>query len=364
MKRLTRSSDGFILPVTLWLIAAIGLVAALLSEWVSQAVMNAVMLQNRMESEIAFANVQNEIVFAFGRRPYSYVGLEVGTFESQSTFDSLSSIMTAEHTSDHTITLDGRHYVMDSNERYAIRLYDGRGLINLNTINLPEMERLLEVLNLSESDAGPYIDTLIDYRDEDEFERLSGAEKRDYERLGLPPPSDAKLLTPWEAQRVIGWSRLSELWKLQYDHPILTTCQVSGFNPNTAPLEALATYIDGISLEAAQGLHEHREKLPFRSIRNVGDAAGVILTGQPFAFSFRPSNCLIVELTDRETLERIRFSLSLLPTSKNQPWQIDYVFRIPKTDQHSMDGLDQVVRFPSPETVDRQPRDANGLTGL
>lgn len=358
------SSRGFILPMSLWLIAATGMIAALLSEWVSGAVSNAIAIQDRMEAQIAFANIRNEMIFAFGRRPYSFRGLEVGTLDPSESADSYDRIMNANYLSDQSIFVDGRPYVVESNDRYIVQVYDGRGLINLNTVGAPILGRLFEVLNVSQSMHETLVDTLMDYRDEDDFQRLSGAEESDYTRLGLLPPADAKLVTPWEAQRILGWGGVSELWNTQYERPIMSTCQITGFNPNTASREALTAYFPGVSLDVASAMLEHREKLPFRSIRNVGDSAGIILTSQPFVFSFMPSTCLIVDLTDQQSKERIRFSLSLLPVNETQPWQIDYVLKIPETYRGSLDRVDPSLYFPSPEEIARRTGDINRIAGL
>lgn len=357
-------SAGFILPVTLWLIAATGLVAAVLSEWVAQAVSNSIALQHKMESEIAFANIRNEIVFAVGRRPYTHRGLQVGVFETPEIGTSLNSFMNADFSSDHMIFMDGRPYVIESNSRYVVQIHDGRGLVDLNTINAADLRRLFEALSIAPDLSEPLLDTLMDYRDEDDLQRLSGAEARDYERLGLYAPANAQLMTPWEAQRILGWSRVPELWRAQYEQPVLTTCRVSGFNPNTAPPQALATYINDLSIDQARKLQEYREDLPFRNIRNIGDAAGVILTEQPFFFSFKPSTCLIIDLIDQESGEHVRFSLSLVPFSKSQPWQIDYVLRIPETHKRPLDRVDQSLRFPDPEEIARRSGGVDGSTGF
>lgn len=355
---------GFILPVVLWLIAAIGLVAAVLSEWVSQAVTNAIAVQERMESDIAFANIRNEIVFAVGRRPYSYRGLEVGTFEEESQGDSLEILMNSNYASDKMVVMDGRPHVVENNKSYAVQIYDGRGLINLNSVASPDLQRLFESQNIPRSESFSLIDGLIDYRDEDSLQRASGAEQQDYTRLGLPPPADAKLLTPWEARRIIGWARQSTLWDAQYKRPVFSTCQASGFNPNTAPPEALVTYVPGISLDNAEAMVEFREKLPFRNIRNVGEAAGIILIDQPFTFSFKPSTCLLIDLVNLEKNERIRFSISLIPFSRTQPWQIDYVLRVPKAYNSNLDQLDPSFTFPSPEEIARRSGNADSTTGF
>lgn len=357
-------SQGFILPVTLWLIAAVGLVAALLAEWVSEGVTNAIALQNKMEADIAFANIRNELLFAIGRRPYTFRGLQVGVFDTPEIGTSLNDYMNADFSSDHMIFMDGRPYIVDSDDRYIVQIYDGRGLVNLNTANRTHLQSLFETIGIDATLGETLADTLLDYRDEDDLERLAGAEKRDYERLGRYRPADAKLITPWEAQRIIGWDRIPQLWINQYREPILSTCKTTGFNPNTAPPLALRTYLDDMSPDNVQALLEYRETLAFRSIRNVGDAAGLIIVEQPFFFSFKPSTCLIVDLIDQQSDEHLRFSLSLVPFSKSQPWQIDYVLRIPETYKRPLDRVDQSLRFPNPEEIVRRAGRVDGIAGF
>lgn len=345
------TQKGFILPLALWVIAAAGLAAAVLSEWVSQAVNNAQILQDRVEVEIAFADIRNELVFALARRPYTYRGLQVGEFNTPIMGTTFDDVINVDLTSDRMIFLDGRPYITASNERFVVKIQDGRGLINLNTINDQYFEVLFNSLNVSEDSTDQLTDSFMDYRDPDDFTRLSGAEEQDYVRRGLYPPSNSQLITPWEAQRIIGWTRLKQLWDAQYETPVVTTCRSSGFNPNTAPANVLATYLRGVTPERAELVKSYRETLPFRNARELGDSAGVILANQPFFFSFIPGRCLLVDLIDLQTEERIRFSLTLLPRNPAQPWQIDYVLRIPKEYKRALSRLDPELRFPSPEEI-------------
>lgn len=342
---------GFILPVTLWVIAAIGLAAAILSEWVGGAVTNAIAIQEKINAEIAFSDIRSEIIFAVARRPYTSRGLQVGNFLSQPTGSTFQDVLNSNYESDKLIFFDGRPYVMASNPKYAVQIQDGRGLVNLNIVSAENTKKFLGALGINEESQSHLADTLQDYRDADDLTRLSGAEENDYRRLGLHLPANGQLMSPWEAQRIIGWSSSVNLWNSQFERPLMSTCRASGFNPNTAPREVLSSYLDGVSMERANMLVTHRENLPFRNARNVGDAAGVILLNQPFFFSFTPGRCIIVDLIDREINERIRFSLTLLPLQRDQPWQIDYVLRIPKAYRKALDQLDPEITFPSPEEI-------------
>lgn len=364
MVSLQFQSRGFILPLALWVIAATGLAAAILSEWVSQAVINAQVLQQKAEAELAFANIRNELIFVFARRPLTYRGLQVGEFTNPNIGTSLGDVMNANFDSDRMVYLDGRPYVISSDPRYAVKIQDGRGLVNLNIVNASYLNRFFDAVGTPEDDWGPLSATLLDYRDEDDLNRLAGAEQNDYLRRGLYPPSNFQLLTPWEAQRIIGWTQLDTLWSAQFEAPIITTCRSSGFNPNTAPPQALATYLDGVDVERTDSLLEYRETNPFRNTRELGAAAGVILVNQPFFFSFNPGRCILVDLIERDTNERLRFSLTLLPLNHSQPWQIDYVIRIPERYRRSMDQLDSENSFPSPEEIVGGFGDIEDTTGF
>ncbi len=357
-------SKGFVLPLTIWVIAAAGLAVAVLSEWVSMAVNNAQVLQRKVDSELAFINIRNELVFVLARRPYSYRGLQVGEFSNTTIGTTFDDLMNMDVTTDRLIFLDGRPYTMSSDERYIVKVQDGRGLINLNTINGTFLENFFDSLDVPDNSRDLLRDSLLDYRDEDSFNRLSGAERDDYIRQNLYPPSNYQLLTPWEAQRVFGWTQMSKLWKAQYESPLVTTCRSSGFNPNTASPEALSTYLRGVSLERASVILDFRQTAYFRNARELGDVAGVLLTNQPFFFSFIPGRCLIVDLIEKQSNEHIRFSLTLLPRNPTQPWQIDYVLRVPQEYGRETNQVDPENTFPSPEEIGGIARGAETVTGF
>ncbi len=349
-----KNMRGFVLPLTLWIIAAMGLISAMMSEWVSEATNNALIIKEKSEANLIFSNIRNELAFIFARRPYTFRGLQVGNFINKPKGDSFNDILNADFTSDQMIKLDGTNYIMSSDRQYVVRIHDGKGLVNLNTVNLKYLKNMFSVLEIPETSHNALADALLDYRDEDDFRRLSGAEENTYIDLGLYPPSNSFLVTPLEAQRILGWTNLKKLWDKHFEKPIITTCKSSGFNPNTASKEALSTFIDGISYDNSDILVSLRKKIPFRNIRDVGDSIGLILNEQPFFFSFLPGRCFIIDLIKLETGEHTRFSLTLLPRNTSQPWQIDYVYKIPNETKKPLLSVNTEETFPSPEDIYRR----------
>jgi hypothetical protein len=343
---------GFILALTLWIIALFGLGVAAINTWVSLAIENARVLKQRTDDELALSNAKNEIVFAMGTRPMTYRGLEVGADLERPNVNDMLTMMSATFESSNFVAFDGRPYVLASNPDYAIELQDGRGLANLNFVSVPLLRRLLAYYDVPETLRNQLPDTLADWVDEDDLTRLAGAEKSDYERRNRQPPSNVQLLTPMEAQNILGWDEVPQLWEANLKAPILSTCAVSGFNPNTAPEPVLLAYTPGLTEEVATAVIEQRRTTAFKHARDFMTAANVVVPNEAFFFGVTPGNCVAVDFINRATNQRTRFSLSLLPLSQNQPWQVDYAFRIPTQYSRTLDGADPRVTFPTPEALD------------
>lgn len=88
-----------------------------------------------------------------------------------------------------------------------VQVQDNRGLLNLNVVDDERLGRFLGVLGVPPERRSALIDALRDYGDEDNLKRLNGAEVAEYAAAGLPPPRNAKLVTPLEARRIYGRRR-------------------------------------------------------------------------------------------------------------------------------------------------------------
>ena len=79
---------------------------------------------------------------------------------------------------------------------------------------------------------------LMDFTDPDDLPRDRGGERREYERVGLPPPADGPLPSRWQAIEALGWQDpgllRSAVWNWLSAGPVET-----GLNINTAPAPVL-----------------------------------------------------------------------------------------------------------------------------
>ncbi|MGE3477274.1 MAG: type II secretion system protein GspK [Rhodospirillaceae bacterium] len=352
-------AKGFILALTLWIIALFGLGIAAISTWIGVATENARTLRSRVDDEIALSNAKSELIFALATRPMTYRGLEVGIAVDQpvegdkknAPVDTFMAMSNAMQETSRVIAFDRRPYVMENNRDYIIQIQDGRGLINLNRIQPPLLRRLLALYDTSEALRSQLPDTLQDWVDEDEFTRLAGAEKPDYDQLRRLPPTNARLTTPMEAQNILGWDQVPRIWEDDLKAPIFSTCTTAGFNPNTAPEASLIVHTPGLTEDAAKFIVERRQAGSFRHAREFLELANISVPNEAFFFGTSPGSCMVIDFVNRTTAERTRISLTLVPRGQNQPWQVDYAFRIPSLQSGTLDGLDPQLTFPTPETL-------------
>jgi hypothetical protein len=375
VKRATRRSacsardngaKGFVLVLTIWIVAAIGLVVVAVNVWVSQSVNNAGAMQQLIADQIAVTDIRNELIYAFGTRPMSYRGMETGRLLEKVDPTDVNALMTADFRTDRYMRLNGEPYRSESHPNYIIQIFDGRGLVNLNNTSSIYLRRLLALFDVPEAMRNSLIDALEDYTDRDDLTRISGAEAREYQRLGKEPPANAWLVTPLEAQSVLNWDTLAALWSRDADQPLFSACSVPGFNPNTAPREVLLSAFPGLDETGLAEVIKRQQERPFRNIREVSAAGNISIRDDPFFFTFAPGSCLIVEITHQPTGNRTRFSLTIDTFSaKTKPWRVDYAFPIPSRPSESLGKLDPKELFPTPESLvayEQQDR-ANNLSG-
>ncbi len=122
----------------------------------------------------------------------------------------------------------------------------------LDTVGRVRLERLLATYNLEPTTIASLIDSVLDYRDTDDFRRINGAEKEEYAAAGKGGfIRNAELLAPTEIVRILCVSGRAELWG---DDPLtnhVNTLRSSLFNPNSAGWRDLVA-ATGITEEMAR----------------------------------------------------------------------------------------------------------------
>jgi type II secretory pathway component PulK len=298
---------GFVLVLTLWVLVIVALSVAYFSQRVSDAV--ALAQQSRLNTQglIDMAGTRAELLYRMGTTSLTATGLGIGGA---------------------AMALDNRAYRGQGDT--LVRLQDTRGLINLNYIDDNRLQRFLGILGIPAERRSRLLDTLHDYIDPDNLRRLNGAEKDDYQALGLPPPANNNLTSPWQAKRIIGWRDAPVLWQANRLPELTTTSMGMGLNPNTAPAEVLAT-LPSFSADIAQRVIASRQLQPITSTTQLAAIAGVDASQFDDNLSTLPSNTIRITQAILQTPWAIQYNVTLTPNGENAPWLIDVYGRISST---------------------------------
>ena len=296
---------GFVLVMTLWVLAIVAIAAGYFAERVARSVELAQQARQNTQAMIDMAGTRAELLYRLGTTTMTEYGLGRGNT---------------------AIALDNRPYL--GLGKTLVRLQDDRGLLNLNLTDDGSLQRFLGLLGVPADQRSHLIDTLRDFTDADNLVRLNGAEAADYLALNLPPPPNRNLLTPWEARRIIGWRDYPDLWKNGRLADLTTTSASVGINPNTAPAEVLAT-LPGVTEDIARRIIALRKLSPI-----INEAPIVALTSIPLNQLFQtkiiaiPSNSLRITQSTRGLPWAIQYNLTLTPSGNEAPWRTDYYSRV------------------------------------
>ncbi len=306
--------QGFVLAVTLWVLAILAVAAAYFAERMQDAKRLAEQATMRAQALVDMSGTRAEILFRAATTPISLYGLGASATDA--------------------IALDDRAYygLGDS----LVRLQDNRGLLNLNFARDDQLERFLNVLGVPAARRAAMIDTLRDYVDEDNLKRLNGAEAADYAAAGLPPPRNAKLITPLEAKNIYGWKYATSLWQANLLASLTTTSSSYSVNPNTAPWQVLAT-ISGMTPAAAQAIVHARRSTPVVHAAQVEGLTGIAVSTDPYTADVITLPADSVRLTQqaRGMGWGWQYNVTLTPMSDAAPWRIDYFYRVALTSNDS-----------------------------
>lgn len=295
-----RRQEGFVLAVTLWMLAIITIGAAYFAERVAGSIELARQSRQSTETLLDFHSTRAEILFRLVSTSFSIYGLGPAP--------------------ESAIALDNRPYRGVGED--IVRLQDSRGLINVNFAQPAMLLRLLGQMGVPAENRDALLDALNDYTDTDDLRRLNGAEAAEYRERGLPQPPNDWLVTPWQLRSIIGWREQAVLWKDQKLAGIFTTARVIGFNPNTAPREALAA-LPGSNPEIADNLIRLRAAHPLVSVAQLGGLVGQ----DEDSLIFFPGGTILLTQESEKTPWSLYSQIALTPAADRAPWRIDYTLK-------------------------------------
>jgi hypothetical protein len=343
------SQQGFILVVTLFVIAAVALGAAFLGQWASHALEEAIAIKGEAEAARAMLSARADLIYELSTNFLSVRGLELSDpDQAKEVRKQINSPFTASDVrGERVLRLDGRGYVYD--DGLVMTVQDARGLLNLNLATDQDLSKVLQHFGVPQEYHQTLINRLLDYKEPGDLIRLNGAKRRQYLDAGRPPPSGQPLLTPWQARAILGWDLYPALWRDPGLANLTSSGLVVGLNINTAPTELLTTLFD-IPEEQLNRLGDARDTVVLQSGVDLLAYGAKQLSPDPMRFLSFPADTYVVTFYGRNVAHKRVMAIAMTPSDMTQPWRIDYTLEL-AFGRRDVDKIrSTTTRFPAPNT--------------
>lgn len=277
------SKRGLALIMVLWILTVLSVLALSFAFMARTEVYSTITFRNGIESKLlAEAGIERGIVELFYR--------------------SANKNQTSAIEGSEIVRIDGRYNEGEFGEdKYSFSIADESGKININALtdaNAIVLNNLMVNLGIPGETANIIVDSILDWKDEDNLRRLNGAEDSYYESLPVPyKAKNGNLDTLEELLLIRGVT--PEILFGEKNRPGLInylTVYSKGFaiNLNAAPKEVIAA-LPNMTSSMADKIIEFRESAELRgqqdAIAIIGD---VFRTLGPY-ISFSESNIYTVE---------------------------------------------------------------------
>lgn len=328
-----RRDRGFVLAITLWLLAGIAVVVAGLAHWSLQQVREASASREKLQARMAMIGSRDTLLYIMATTGKTRAGVPMQRPPEEllaaRRLDDMGGLVRDPYGGE--LALDGSVYQGLDGIRFAVQ--DEAGLFSMSWPDGLRLDAFLHSQGIDPQQIPVLRDQLLDYIDRDNLNRLHGAEADDYRRAGLPPPPNRRMLQPQELGRVMAWRELPED-RQQALMDRVTTVYAGALNLNAVPRDLLPQIIHGCP-ETCDTLMAMRALTPFQHGRDVELRVGVRLPGDPdIDYRFGPSDTLRLTFwSEAGAAWRIHVRLTPL-ANQRAPWIISSAYTVPRPAAH------------------------------
>jgi hypothetical protein len=194
------------------------------------------------------------------------------------------------------------------------------------------------------------VDALNDFIDRDDDPRFRGAESSEYRADRLAPPPNKWVRTPYQAFDAIGWNTLAR--------PEIANSiglgKSTGLNLNSTTARLLATTAE-FPAERAELVIERRPASGYNGDGDLMERMDRLVQPPPFKYLYLAGDSIRVR-TAGKSPTMLEGGLTLLPTTSNRLWSLDYILTAPnKVDDGTTEFRPQLTLSP-----DGRRRDVGG----
>ena len=329
MKGTRRHPEGFVLVATLWVLAALAVLAAYIDGVVTSDVERAVMARRSLQSELDRRGTEATLVYLLSTGRMSYRGL---ILEAEQRFSGgQPEDEPPPERGDGELRMTGEVYAGLGATRFAVQ--DEGGLASVNAPRSPIFAAVLAYAGIGASDIERVAARIEDYIDSDSDLTLNGAERHDYLQGGAPPPLNWIMSSPMELRKVLGVDEMLTPARWQRLWPLLTMRPVFSYNFNTMRPEILAAVLD-LDAQGVRGVLEEREKRSISRMTTVALLSGRHLDIDEMAIRILPTRFLRLSTWHEGDGSRLLVGITLTPVGETAPWRKDYRYLEPMRAGH------------------------------
>ncbi|MFZ5657243.1 MAG: general secretion pathway protein GspK [Pseudomonadota bacterium] len=344
-----RSERGFVLAITLWLLAGMAVVVGLMTWWALGEVRAASAERHAVEDDAALVSVRETVIYVAATREFTRAGLPVEPMDDARRavlrLDELGTLNKEPRGGE--LRMDGRAYRAPGDVRFALQ--DESGLFSLIVPPPAALDRFLHTQGVPSGDIPRLRDALLDYMDVDDLRRLAGVETEDARRVGRAPPAQRRLLAPAELASVPGWDALP-VDAIDRIATHVTTTYGGAVNLNTMPASLLPAWIAGCP-EACERVAQQRDIRPFTDGRDLQLRSTVGLPGDAaLDYRFLASDAFRITLWGRSG-GGWRIHVRLTPLAdKTGPWSLLAAYPVTRPPDAAPASLPESALFADPAT--------------
>ena len=324
-----RDLEGFVLVATVWVLAALAVLAAYIDGVVATDVERAADTRGWLQAELDRRSTEATLIYLLSTGRMNYRGL---ILEDEQRFsDALPEDQQLPDHGDGALWMAGEVYAGLGGARFSVQ--DEGGLASVNAPTSPLFTALLEHAGVAESDVGRIVARVEDYIDSDDTLTLNGAEYYDYAQRGLSPPLNWIMSSPRELSKVLGVGEMLTSVQWARVWPVLTMRPMFGYNFNTMRPEILAAVLD-LDEPGIRSVLEEREKRSISRLTTVALLSGRHLNIDEMEIRILPSRFVRFSIWHEGDGSRILTGIELTPLGKTTPWRKDYRYLEPIRASH------------------------------
>ena len=313
------AGQGFILVATLWILAALAVLAAYVNTVAEANVAQAIGIKRAIDEDLALRSTEATLLYLLASNRMNHRGL---LLEANQRFAELSPD-DLPPVGDGEFWMSGAVYQGMGGSYFAAQ--DEYGLVSVNQPRAPPFSALLRWFGIGPVHRSRLVARIRDYVDADQALVLGGAERLAYRRAGQPPPANWIMATPLELKRVLGVDQLLSLAQQRALFPLLTSRPQAGYNFNTMPVEVVGAMLD-LDRDAARAIVDERLQAPIWRSVQLREITGSAVDVPDEQILRLPSAFVRLALWRPERGGRWLVGVEMTPYGETSPWRRDYQY--------------------------------------